>query len=262
MFGFLREWNTRRIVRLHPIPEIRWQQSLGAIPILQSLSPEETARLRTLATLFLCRKSFVTAGDFVLAPWMCDIIAIQACYPILNLGFSWLDGWRTVIVHPGRFLRRRCEIDDIGVMHEWTDVLRGESWQRGPVVFSWADVAGSGLGDGYNVIIHEIAHKLDMLNRHADGFPPIHRSMPVRAWTRAFTDAYQALKADLQRGEDTVIDSYAAESPAEYFAVLSEYFFERPQPIHARYPQVYQQLAEFYRQDPYARLSNLQRQCL
>ncbi len=253
MFEKLRDWNIRRIVLHHPIPDARWQRVLTNIPMLGSLSPEESARLRTLATLFLRRKSFVAAGDLALTTPMCEVIAAQACYPILNLDFSWLQGWHTVIVYPGQFLRRRSEIDDAGVMHQWTDVLRGESWRRGPVIFSWADVAGSGRGDGYNVIIHEIAHKLDMLNRDADGFPPLHRSMPIAAWTRAFTDAYEELQTQLQRWENPAIDPYAAESPAEYFAVVSEYFFELPQLVHTHYPAVYQQLAEFYRQDPYAR---------
>lgn len=258
MFQKVRDWNIRRIVRRHPIPEGRWQQTLANIPMLRSLTVEETTRLRTLATLFLRRKSFIAAGDFTLIPPMCEVIAAQACYPILNLDFTWLDGWRTVIVYPGQFVRRHSEIDASGVMHQWTEVLRGESWQRGPLILSWADVTGSGHGHGYNVIIHEIAHKLDMLNCDADGFPPLHCSMRTSMWTQTFTDAYQALCAQLRRGEDPAIDPYAAESPAEYFAVMSEYFFELPQLIHAHYPRIYDQLAEFYRQDPAARDSSRQ----
>lgn len=254
MLRILRQWRAGRIIRRHPVDEALWRDILAITPILGDLGASEKARLKDLTALFLHEKVFLPVQELVLTPSMRVLIAAQACYPILNLDFDYYSGWRTVIVYPGQFLRPRREVDSIGVMHEWTEVLQGESWEHGPVIFSWADVEGSGLGDGYNVIIHEMAHKLDMLNGDADGFPPLHRTMSVPSWTRSFTAAFDDLNASLDRGEQPPIDPYAAESPAEYFAVLSEYFFERPDLIQVSYPEVYQRLAEFYRQDPAARL--------
>lgn len=132
--------------------------------------------------------------------------------------------------------------------------MTGESWLAGPVVLSWADAEMRGDEHGYNVVIHEFAHKLDMLNGEANGFPPLHAGMDRGAWSRDFSAAYEDCRARLERGEPARIDPYAAESPAEFFAVLSEVFFEIPDAVLAEYPGVYRQLAAFYRQDPAARL--------
>lgn len=256
MLRFLRQTHRRRIVRRHPVDAPSWNEALSAVPMLGTLSSEEQQRLKDLAALFLHQKSFLPVQDLRLTPPMRTMIAAQACYPILNLGIDWYRGWTTIIVYPGQFLRPRTEMDSSGVVHEWTEVLRGESWERGPLVLSWADVAGSGQSDGYNVIIHELAHKLDMLNGEANGFPPLHRSMRPSEWTRSLMDAFRALRETLARGEIPPIDPYAAESPAEYFAVISEYFFELPHLIRSAYPDVYARLAEFYRQDPADRSGN------
>ena len=250
MFRLLRKWRDRRVLQHHPVDAHLWTETLAVIPILDPLSEEERSRLKDLATLFLRRKTFLPVQGMALDEERRLLLAAIACYPVLNLGLPWLDGWQTLIVYPGRFRRPRRQMDSSGVMHEWSEILRGEAWERGPVVLSWADVEGSGLGDGYNVVIHEIAHQLDMLNGPADGFPPLHRSMRTSAWTDAFSTAFRALNATIDRGEEPPIDPYAAESPAEYFAVLSEYFFERPALIETHYPAIYQQLATFYRQNP------------
>jgi hypothetical protein len=106
---------------------------------------------------------------------------------------------------------------------------------------------------GHNVVIHEFAHKLDMLDGAANGLPPLHRNMSVKAWADAFSHAFADFRARTDRAEETLIDPYGAESPGEFFAVLSEVFFERPATIERVYPAVYRQLAGFYRQDPAAR---------
>jgi Mlc titration factor MtfA (ptsG expression regulator) len=144
-------------------------------------------------------------------------------------------------------------VDAGGIHHEWEEVLSGESWELGPVVLSWADVEVSGMGDGYNVVIHEMAHKLDMRNGDADGFPPLHRNMRTSVWTRDFSDAFQHLQQNVERGVEPPLDHYAGETPAEFFAVSSEYFFEQPWVLWEEYPRVYEQLRQFYQQDPHAR---------
>jgi Mlc titration factor MtfA (ptsG expression regulator) len=131
----------------------------------------------------------------------------------------------------------------------------GESWQRGPVILSASDATRSGECDGVNVVIHELVHKLDMLNGEPNGFPPLHPGMSVADWSRAFGEAYQDFCDRVDNGEDTAIDPYGAESPGEFFAVLSEAFFEIPHTVRGVYPDIYRQLAAFYRQDPARRMA-------
>ena len=146
---------------------------------------------------------------------------------------------------------RREHMDAAGVVHRTNAVLAGEAWGRGPVILSWADVQDIGQKPGHNVVIHEMAHKLDMLNGDANGFPPLHRRMDRRVWWRVFSSAWDRLQDDQRNGADLPIDRYALESPAEFFAVASEQFFERPATLREYLPDVYRQLTQFYRQHPY-----------
>ena len=130
--------------------------------------------------------------------------------------------------------------------------MSGEAWEGGPVVLSLQDVAWSGLCDGYNVVIHEFAHKLDMANGTANGLPRLHSGMRTEEWGGAFVPAYEDFCRRVDAGEETAIDPYAAENPAEFFAVLTEYFFELPEVLHAAYPAVFNQMRQFFRQDPLA----------
>ncbi|ECA4546870.1 zinc-dependent peptidase, partial [Salmonella enterica subsp. enterica serovar Typhimurium] len=131
---------------------------------------------------------------------------------------------------------------------------------QGPVVLAWPGVVGGGGWDAYNLVIHELAHKLDMLNGDANGLPPLHAGMRIGDWASAMQAAYDEMNALLDRDPDaqTAIDPYAAEDPAEFFAVTSEYFFTAPDLLHEAYPAVYRQLQLFYRQDPLQRLRRLQ----
>jgi Mlc titration factor MtfA (ptsG expression regulator) len=151
------------------------------------------------------------------------------------------------VVYAGDFRVRRSEMDEDGVMHEWDDELAGEAMPGGPVVISWDAAA---YDSHINVVIHEFAHKLDMLDGVADGMPPLHPGMDRRAWKRIFDDAYEGFCEAVERRSDTWLDPYAAEHPSEFFAVISEAFFEDPAETRRRYPEVYDQLRLFYRQDP------------
>jgi hypothetical protein len=143
----------------------------------------------------------------------------------------------------------------MGVVHQGDEPYSGEAWLGGPVVLSWADIQTSEYSDGVNVVIHEFAHKLDMLNGDANGFPPLHAEMDREAWSMTFRAAYEDFCARVDADEDTPIDPYASESPGEFFAVLSEAFFETPDVVQDEYPAVYAQLAAFYRQDPAQRFA-------
>ena len=255
MLEFLK--SLRRAPAANALPESAWRAALARLPLLQGLTPEEMARLRELALRFLRDKQLTPAGGLELTDRMRLMIALQACLPILNLGAEYYAGWVEVIVYPGQFVPEHEYTDEAGVVHVTRRPMAGEAWLQGPVVLSWEDIAASAGADGFNVVIHELTHKLDMRNGGADGFPPLHADMSTKAWTRIFSAAYEDFCQRVDRGEDTLLDPYASENPGEFFAVMSEAFFEIPHVLKDCYPEVYGQLAAFYRQDPAARQAEL-----
>lgn len=259
MIAWYKRWRRSRYLRDHLVSATDFSQALGRVPACHGLDGTARDRLRRLVTLFLREKLFEAVDHAGVDPQDRLLIAINACLPILNLGIDAYGGWATVIVYPDEFLVEYEEEDEAGVVHSGRDLRTGEAWERGPLVISLRDVHAQSDRDGYNVLIHECAHQLDMRNGAPDGLPPLHRGMSVSDWNKAFTQAYEYLRARIARGEETPLDEYAAESPAECFAVFSEYFFEAPQRLRAVYPAVYDQLMQFYRQDPAARLEQQNR---
>jgi hypothetical protein len=251
---FFRKWARRRTLERRAIPDPLWQSVTGRMPFLSGMSADEAQRLRELATLFLAEKELHGAAGFELTDEMRVAIAAQACLPILNLGLDCYGGWVGVVVYPGEFRVRREEMDESGVMHEWLDELSGEAFPGGPVVLSWEDID---LHDsGYNVVIHEFAHKLDALSGDADGMPPAPAGIPESDWRECLKRHYEDFCAWADSHETLLFDEYAAEHPAEFFAVMSEAFFTEPQQLNGVYPELYDALQAFYRQDPLARLEN------
>lgn len=245
-------WNpfARRARRAAPVDEARWRRLEAGLPFLRHLAPAERARLRAMALEFVAQKEWHGARGLRLTPDIQLAIALQACLPVLELGLDSYRGWVGIVVYPGDFVVPRRQMSEDGVVHEYDDTVAGEAWQGGPVLLSWFDRPEE--ADGMNVVIHEFAHKLDMLNGVPDGFPPLHEGMSRQAWSEAFLPAYEDFCARVDAGEETRIDPYAADSPAEFFAVASEVFFEAPELLQAEYPAVYEQLRQFYRQDPLA----------
>jgi Mlc titration factor MtfA (ptsG expression regulator) len=228
-----------------------WLHFCRRLPVLRCQPYEQQLRLRSLTQSFLQRKRFQGAQGLKLTPLMQRIIAAQACVPILNLGIDWLQGWVSLVIYPDEFFAPVVETDEAGVVHEYLDLRCGESWHEGPLILSWQD-ARQGAFDPRegNVVIHEIAHKLDALNGDENGFPPLHKGMSASRWTDDFGQAFDDLQHRLTQREIPPIDAYAGESPAEFFAVCSEFFFTQPKLLTLHYPAVYTQLALFYRQNP------------
>jgi Mlc titration factor MtfA (ptsG expression regulator) len=251
MFDALKRWRRARIIARASLDPALWQQTLERLPFLRGLSDAERERLRQSVILFLHHKSIHGAGGLKLDAGMQLLIAAQACILILNLDVDYYRGWVEVIVYPDEFVPKIEFTDEAGVVHTEREPHVGEAWLQGPVILSWADVAPR--VDGVNVVIHEFAHKLDMLNGDANGFPPLHRGMAREAWSQVFGSAYADFCRRVDADENVAIDPYAAESPGEFFAVMSEAFFEIPRAVSGLYPQVYDQLRLFYRQDPAAR---------
>ena len=238
-----------RIGTPRAIPDPLWRQALLQAPLIAALDEPRQRRLRELCALFLARKRFSAVAGAELDDLRCLLIAQQACLPVLESGFAALRGWREVIVYPGEFrVRRQHEDADTGVVSEEDEDLIGEAWERGPVVLSWADVAHDLAHpyDGFNVVVHEIAHKLDQLDGAMDGMPVLPHGLSRREWIGTFQHAFDTLKKQVDRGRSTVIDAYAAESPEEFFAVVSELHFSQPALLARAAPAVARLLGALY----------------
>ena len=251
--------NTSRPVRhrhlvVTNLVDADWLWLLEHHPILSGLGTEDLEALKEMVVRFIEKKTFEAADDLKLVESMKAVIAIQACLPILNLGLDWYRNWKTIVVVPRRFAQTRRRVDRAGVVHESKEVDIGQSWDKGPVVLSWEDVEASGWADGFNVVIHEAVHRLDLLDGAVNGRPALHADMDPKSWQVTFLAAFKDLERRVNRGLRTAVDSYALESPAEFFAVVSELFFEKPHQLRKEYPDVYELLAQFYRQDPGKRL--------
>lgn len=256
MKGWLDRWREARrgFKPRDPYAEGDWGAAWEALPLLRGLDLDQSARLRDLTVRFLRDKRLEAVQGLELTDPMRLLVGLQACLPILELGLHWYRGWYAVILYPAEFLTEHEQTDAHGLVWTESEVRSGESWDQGPVILSWVDVEGGRCLDGYNVVIHELAHKLDLRDGAVNGRPPLHPGMSGLAWAQVFASAYQDLCRRDEAGEETAIDPYACESPAEFFAVVSESFFETPAILAGEYPEVYQQLRAFYRQDPLGRL--------
>ncbi|MDR1367631.1 MAG: zinc-dependent peptidase [Candidatus Accumulibacter sp.] len=234
------------------IPDAAWNTAFSALPFLSRLSAEEERRLKRLAEGFLSEKEFAGAGGFEITDAICVSIAMQACLPILNLGMAYYDGWIGIVVYPDEFVVPRVTLDESGVIHEYDDIASGEAWEGGPVLVSWKDAKMA--GEGYNVVIHEFAHKLDMRDGRIDGIPPLPPDIPAKEWEETLLSAFDEFCAfprpEFDDDEGYGFDEYAATNLEEFFAVMSEAFFEEAKRLRDEFPALYAIFSRFYRQDP------------
>ena len=255
---WLERIRTYYILKKHGLPDDLWFKTTKKLPLLASLTTSEMVSLRVLSTLLIYRKSFYGAHQFDVTLEMKIIIAAQACVEILQLGIDSFDGWEEIIVYPGAFKVERQVQDEFGLVSNEQNVLSGEAWGQGPLILSWDDVERDSynLRAGHNVVIHEFAHKLDMLNGRANGMPPLHPDMPIKDWTESLSTAYQHLINRLEHHHDE-INAYAATNPAEFFAVMCEYFFTAPDILKKSYPKVYKELHAYFRREHIIKNSRL-----
>lgn len=244
----------REIIKKSKISREQWDEAYQQLPLLRGISKEEQQVLEDLSILFMHHKNFEGAQGFTITTHVLLVIAIQACLPILRLGLGCYDNFSTIIVYPEGFITNRQEMDDTGVVdHDRTHTL-GESWLRGPVILSWHDSKHGGIEDGSNLVIHEFAHKLDMQNGVANGFPPLHGDINSSDWVREFSKAYDYLKENCRGNQLHGFDCYGASDPAEFFSVFSEMFFEKPAKVRKHFPEIHNLLELYYRQTPISRL--------
>lgn len=243
-------WRRNRIAR-RPFPAA-WREIVRRrVPMVRELPVAQQLRLKRHVQVLLAEVPFTGCAGLVVTDEVRVTIAAQAALLLLGRGGSF-GNLREVLVYPGLFVVPRSEPGAGGVVHEGRDVLAGQSGQRGQVIVAWdAVVAGAAdPHDGANVVLHEFAHQLDQDTGPANGAPFVGRGAVQREWARVMRAEFEALHARLARGEAGLIDPYGALSPAEFFAVTSELFFERPAALAAERPALFEQLRRCYRLDP------------
>jgi Mlc titration factor MtfA (ptsG expression regulator) len=259
------------------IPSPLWERVLAELAFLHRLDQASAARLRQLCGGLLATKVMTGAAGLELTAPIQVTIAAQACLPVLNLGLDWYRGWSGIVVYPSEYVAPRRVQDETGLVHEFEETAAGEAWEAGPVIVSWPEEqpASGGSDQAFNVVIHEFAHKLDLLDGEADGMPPLdrrlHAGLQPHRWRGVLDDAYQRFAAavdlielelpvDVDPESDAAdryyarlpLDPYAAQDEAEFFAVSSETFFVDPRRLRETFPDWYELLARFYLQDPLA----------
>lgn len=263
--SYLRDRRRRRTLADRPLEEGLWLRAVQDEPMTQGMGESELGRLREICTIMMSEKRFEFVGGLEPDARIALTICLQASIPVLNLGVDWYDDWQTFIVTPGAFDETKRHVDKAGVVHEWDEEISGQVLDLGPVILSWQDVQDS-YAD-YQVVVHEMAHKLDMRDGFLNGTPPLPVSRRA-SWNRVFTAAYEGLIEMLESRRPTgrpprrafgagpkrprfaPLDSYAAESPEEFFAVACETFFGAPLVLQRRLPEIYEHLAAFFGQDP------------
>jgi Mlc titration factor MtfA (ptsG expression regulator) len=222
------------------------------VPYYLCLPAEDQARLEELIQIFSAEKWFEGVGGLKMTDEIKVTIAAQACILLLGREADIYPGVRTIIVYPRTYRAEGTEHRPEGTQIRTTEIRSGESWSYGTVVLSWDDVlhGTADMRDGQNVVLHEFAHQLDNEMGVEDGIPDLPSISRYETWARVFADEYRNLLRRLNRRRPDLFRTYGAKSPAEFFAVATELFFERPEALRAAYPDLYAQLQMFYDQDP------------
>ena len=219
----------------------------------QRLSDGQRARLRELIQVFVAEKNWEGCNGFAVTDEVKVTIAAQACFLVLGLQDANFDHVLSILVYPDSYVAQTVETTRAGVVVERGHARLGEAWWRGPVILSWSDVLAGGRREspGRNLVFHEFAHQLDMMNgRMLDGTPPLETKEKLQRWVGVLAPAYHRLVEECRLGLRGVIDCYGTTNVAEFFAVVTESFFEHPQSLNNDHPLVYEVLRDYFRLDP------------
>jgi MtfA peptidase len=254
--GFLgRPWlaeRRRRKIRNQPFPAA-WRAILHRrMPYFRRMPADLQMQLKKHIQVFIAEKPFIGCAGLTVTDEMRVTIAAQACLLVLNRTATLYPNLRQILVYPGAFVVDKVHAGGAGVLQEQRQVLSGESWSQGQVILSWQDtVEGAEIADdGQNVVIHEFAHQLDQENGQANGAPFLAPGQSRKAWAHTMAVAFADLQAQAEAGQPALLNHYGATNPAEFFAVASEVFFERPLDMAQLHPRLYGQLSSLYRVDP------------
>lgn len=244
----------RRALRSRPFPPA-WRGILERrVPFARFLPRELRSQLEANIQVFVAEKKFFGCAGLDVTDEMRVTIAAHAALLSLNRKAYHYPNLREILVYPGSFATERLIPDPSGLLREERRVLSGESWDRGQVILSWENVVeGAAIpDDGRNVAIHEFAHQLDQQKGYANGAPWLGSRHRYPQWSRVMLEEFARLQQQAAWGEPSLLSHYGATSPAEFFAVASEVFFEQPREMAALHPSLYRELALFYRVDPAA----------
>lgn len=242
----------RHVARERPFPE-QWRRILRErVPYFRKLPSDLQLQLKKHIQVFIAEKEFIGCKGVVITDEMRVVIAANACLLILNRPTDCYPMLRQILVYPSAFIIDRLETDGAGVAHHRRQILSGESWSRGQVVLSWEDtVEGAEIpDDGRNVVIHEFAHQLDQEKGFANGAPFLSHQKRYARWSEVFNQHYDLLARRIEQRIPTLLSAYAAQNPAEFFAVASELFFEQPEALKTEAPELYGELQHYYCIDP------------
>lgn len=237
----------KRLALAAPFPD-EWTAILKRnIRFYQKLPPAQQDKLREDIKIFIYDKSFEGCGGLSINDEIKVTIAAQACLLLANRDSECYPKLHTIIVYPHTYLARESRFSN-----EKPEARSGESWDGGTVVLSWNSVIGgaSNFQDGHNVAMHEFAHQLDQENGAADGAPILEKRSAYSAWAKTLSREYEQLQQKTAEGRRTVMSSYGATNPAEFFAVATETFFEKPVQLLKNHPELYEELKNFYHLDP------------
>ncbi len=251
MFGLFKNRRRERL-RSQPLPE-GWTRIIDRnVPLVRSLSEEDRRELHGHMRVFLAEKHFEGCGGLELTDEIKVTIAAQACLLLLHRATDYYSRLVTILVYPRAYVGHSVQPLGGGAVIEGEVGRLGEAWQSGVVVLSWDDVqaGASDIHDGHNVVLHEFAHQLDQEDGSADGAPILERRSQYVAWARVLGAEYAQLRDDRDHGRKSVLDDYGATNPAEFFAVATECFFEKPARLRRKHPELYEELKEYYQQDP------------
>ena len=248
---WLRERRRER-TRRHEFPAA-WREIVERnVSFTRYLSPADQRELEGDVQVFLSEKHFDAAGGLKMTDEIRVTIAAQACILLLHRKTDCYPGLYSIIVYPHAYVAPQTVQVARGIITEGVQPRLGESWTRGAVVLSWDDVrsGAADIHDGHNVVFHEFAHQLDSQNGEMDGAPILSDHSMYATWARVLGQEYERLQHDTALGRETLLDQYGATNPAEFFAVATEFFFEKPQQLRERLPQLYDELRRYYKQDP------------
>jgi Mlc titration factor MtfA (ptsG expression regulator) len=251
MFGFLKQRRRRKLLAA-PFPA-HWREIVEKnVRYYACLPPADRTELEELVTIFVAEKVFEGCGGLELSDEIKLTIAAQACLLLLHRETDVYPKLVTILVYPNAYVAKNVRSAGGPIVHEEEQARLGESWTTGVVVLSWHDVVASAsdIHDGQNVVLHEFAHQLDGEDGLINGTPLLEQRSQYLAWGRVLSAEFERLIRDSRRGRRTVLDEYGATDPAEFFAVATETFFERPRVMRKRHPELYEELKTFYRQDP------------
>ncbi len=255
-FAGLRRWaRSRRRARLMAgeAPD-SWAGLLERnVPLYRRLPDKEKRKLHGLMAVFLDEKTFEGCGGLEVTEEMKVTVAAQACMLVLNNRYAFYGKLRSILLYPAAYRAGEARLFS-AERAPGSDVRLGESWESGSVVLAWDHVrhGAHDFRDGENVVLHEFAHQIDQADGDADGAPDLGQRSRYSTWARAFGEAYERLQKRTRAGKRTVMDEYGATDPAEFFAVATETFFEKPRQLQEKYPDLYQELQAFYGLDPVA----------